>query len=210
MKTFIIGFGYKAQRGKDTACRAIVNTLGDLYNVKHYAFADALREEVNAAAFDRWVQDFPGMAFDTESAMQHLCRWAGVTFDPCAITSPAYPYGKQRELTQWWGTEYRRASDPDYWVKRLAERIEREAPDYAVISDLRFLNEWNICDYRVRCDRPGFEIEMGADHCSEHQLDCKREREWDHVITASCSLDVERRALEFFTTRFHPLNLAGL
>jgi hypothetical protein len=197
-KTIKIGFGFKAQRGKDTACRAIVKAFGHICDVRHYAFANALREEINNAVFDRWVQDRPFDAFDQTSPepMRHLCRWAGVTYDTNAPVSAEYPYGKQRLLTQWWGTEYRRTQDPHYWVARLAERIAAERPAYAVISDLRFPNEFAWCDYRVRMDRPGFELKTGRDHCSETLLD--RVEGWDHSITASCSEEVEREAVEWF------------
>jgi hypothetical protein len=47
-----------------------------------------------------------------------------------------------RILLQWWGTEYRRHVDPDYWVKRLEETITSADPeDKFVITDLRFPNE---------------------------------------------------------------------
>src|SRR3569833_205626 len=39
-----------------------------------------------------------------------------------------------RRILQWWGVEYRRAQDPDYWVKRAAERIHA----LTVVSDVRF------------------------------------------------------------------------
>jgi hypothetical protein len=199
MQTFKIGFGYKAQRGKDTACRAIINTFSGLYSVRSYAFADALRDEVNEAAATLMAS----CGYRSDEAMRALCLEAVVPYDTNALTSPQYPFGKQRALLQWWGTEYRRAQDADYWVKRLAERIEKDAPEFAVISDLRFANEYQFCDYRVRMDRPGFEIDDGKHHISEHVLDNLPNDAWDHIITASCSLEVERKALEFFSTRFH-------
>ena len=198
METIKIGFGYKARRGKDTACRAIVERFGALLDVKQYAVADTLRAEVNAAVFDRWVQDFPNDDWSVPNAMRHLCEWAGVSYDPNAPASDDYPYGKQRALYQWWGAEYRRAADPDYWVKKLAARIERERPTFAVISDIRFANEFELCDYRIRMDRPGFEIEDGAHQISERQLDVMPASRWDAVISASTTLEVETLAVHHF------------
>jgi len=45
-----------------------------------------------------------------------------------------------RRLLQWWGTDYRRAQDPDYWVKRAMERFE-DASMPVVFDDVRFPNE---------------------------------------------------------------------
>jgi hypothetical protein len=200
MSTIKIGFGYKARRGKDTACRAIVTRFAPILDVRQYAFADELRAEVEAAVFDRWMQDRPNEAFDPTSPepMRHLCQWASVQYDTQAPVSASYPHGKQRALYQWWGTEYRRTMDPDYWVKRLAERIERERPACAVISDLRFFNEFEFCDYRVRMDRPGFEIDDGAHHISEMQLDALPVTRWDGIVTARTAPEVERLAVGEF------------
>lgn len=46
-----------------------------------------------------------------------------------------------RRLLQLWGTEYRRASDPDYWVKKTRDRIDHQSQQAWVISDVRFPNE---------------------------------------------------------------------
>lgn len=200
METIKIGFGYKARRGKDTACHAIINRLGAVYNIKQYAFADELRDEVAASVFDRWVQDYPGRDFSPTLAMQNLCEWARVSYDTTLKPEPGYPYTKQRSLYQWWGTEYRRAADPDYWVKRLDARIAREAPAFAIISDLRFANEFDFCDYRVRMDRPGFEINDGAHHISEHVLDALPDAAWDAVIEATTVAEVEQHAVAWFLT----------
>lgn len=196
--TVKIGFGYKARRGKDTACRAIVEQYGYL-GVKQYAFADELRAEINAAV----EIEFHGASrcgpLSYADAMRRVCKWAGVSYDPTTATpEPGYPYGKQRALYQWWGTEYRRMNDPQYWVKRLAARIEQEQPKWAVISDVRFFNEFEFCDYRVRMERPGFEIDDGAHHISERQLDTMPQSRWDDVISATTPEEVQAQARKCF------------
>jgi hypothetical protein len=207
VETIKTGFGYKARRGKDTACRAIVHCLGDVLDIRQYAFADALRAEIVMANYDRWIRDHPGEAFDAQRGMENLCRWAGVLYDANAPKSREYPIGKQRALYQWWVTEYRRKQDPDYWVKRLALRIEREHPAYAVISDVRFQNEFDFCNYRIRMDRPGFEIADGAHHISEHRLDALPDDAWSAVITATSPREVETKAIREFLRIYQAIEL---
>jgi len=46
---------------------------------------------------------------------------------------------RARILLQWWGTEYRREQDPQYWVKRLVGGLNPSRR--YVITDVRFPNE---------------------------------------------------------------------
>ncbi len=46
----------------------------------------------------------------------------------------------ERKLQQWWGTEYRRSQDPDYWVNKAREAA-KEATGVPVFTDVRFPNE---------------------------------------------------------------------
>lgn len=74
-----------------------------------------------------------------------------------------------RALLQEYGTEIRRADDPDYWVKRLWESVN--APKIA-IPDVRFPNEYasirERAGYLVHVVRPGAERQS---HASETSLD---------------------------------------
>jgi hypothetical protein len=186
-KTTIIGFGYKARRGKDTAVSAIVKAFPAY--VRRYAFGDALKEEVEWAAWMRADDGMPRMA-GIRQGLQRLCKWAGVPYDSTA--------DKQRPLLQWWGTEYRRAQDPHYWTKRLTEKIFREQPQFALISDLRFFNERGICDFTVRMDRPGFEIDDGSHHISERQLDVLPDSAWTCIVRAQDPEEVELYSMGAF------------
>ena len=47
---------------------------------------------------------------------------------------------KWRPLLQWYGTNFRRAEDPDYWVKQLKLAIRPDI-DLLLIPDVRFDNE---------------------------------------------------------------------
>lgn len=48
-----------------------------------------------------------------------------------------------RRLLQWWGTELRRATDPDYWVKvAITNAVEHATPGtLTAFTDVRFANE---------------------------------------------------------------------
>lgn len=49
-----------------------------------------------------------------------------------------------RQIMQWWGTEYRRAQDPRYWVRIMGARIaelQRDGLTRLVVTDVRFDNE---------------------------------------------------------------------
>ena len=43
-----------------------------------------------------------------------------------------------RPFLQWWGTEFRRAEDPDYWVRHMPEPSRLHLN---VVTDVRFQNE---------------------------------------------------------------------
>lgn len=56
---------------------------------------------------------------------------------------------RYRALLQVWGTEFRRAQDPDYWVKKFRERYEGQLKKYATaVVDCRFPNEYEYLKQR--------------------------------------------------------------
>jgi hypothetical protein len=189
-KTVIIALGYKARHGKDEAVKSIVAARSGKYDVRRYAFADVLKEEVNAAA-------------QAAGGMLELFKQGGVTegegldknFEPfpswviydtdADMTDPLCPLGKQRTLLQWWGTEYRRDQDSYYWVKLLQKKLEEEKPTVALISDLRFPNEvsWVNANkgYVVRVDRIGYKPSV-LGHQSEEQLNWMADEDWHYIL----------------------------
>ena len=70
-----------------------------------------------------------------------------------------------RELLQWWGTEYRRAQDENYWVKKA----NFNSP--GVFQDVRFPNEAAAVrasgGIMWRISRPAAANQDHADHSSE-------------------------------------------
>jgi hypothetical protein len=180
VSTVMIGVGYKARHGKDTVCKAIIEAKKDVYDIRRYAFGDVLKMEVNAAAKDAGGMfalfnqlSTIGIQFKGLERIK-IPDW--VKYEPDAdTTDPVSPLGKQRTLLQWWGTEYRRAQDPFYWVKQMKQVLEIEQPQIALISDVRFQNEFlwikSNGGFTVRVDREGFQsLSTNSSHASENQL----------------------------------------
>jgi hypothetical protein len=217
----IFGFGYRARSGKDTAVAEIIKQRGltspphtdskvygaceERYDIRRYAFADALKREVNAAAIawggmenlfkpnhrfamcNGYYMDFPDwVQYDADAPMD----------------DPLCPLGKQRSLLQFWGAEYRRAQDPDYWVRQLANTIELEKPQIACISDMRFPNEMAfVLQYgeTVRVDRAGL---PPSTHASETALQDVSDEDWSIILENNGTLE---EFLEGVVTAFDEL-----
>lgn len=191
-KTVVVGFGHKARSGKDEAVKAILEARAGQYDVRRYAFGDALKREVNEAAvaaggmLQLFQQGGVTEMFSDGSQLLAFPDW--VQYDPDAdMTDPLCPLGKQRTLLQWWGTEYRREQDPNYWVAKLEATLLVEQPRIALISDLRFPNEvsWIKSDpsggFVCRVDRVGYKSST-SQHSSETILDFMGEEDWHYVI----------------------------
>lgn len=160
MTQLVLGLGHKARHGKDSFARAVEDYYGMLSaaTIKHgvgrpvivqrIAFATALRKETN-----KWLSTDEGRLW--ASGEQHLVyipevvngvadgRFAipsWVVPDPNPEISIDTPLGKHPKLLQWWGTEYRRAQDSQYWVKQWKATINPQA-DVVVTTDMRFKNE---------------------------------------------------------------------
>lgn len=180
----LIAFNGQAGAGKDTAADILVRFA----RFEKIAFADALRAEVSEAfdiaaqgriLFDREHKEQPHDAL----ALRH-CRQFGfigavamathATVNSSWLDAPRAP----RQILQWWGTEYRRAQDPRYWVKAMASRLDLlktmpSRPHRFVITDCRFPNEYayvrTVGGRMWRMHRPGLpDVENG--HASANAL----------------------------------------
>jgi len=95
-----------------------------------------------------------------------------------------------RSICQWWGTEYRRKQNEDYWVEKLLAKLDDENNLY-VIDDVRFPNEANAIKMLggalVRINRNN--IPCGADltHLSETALD-----DYKHYNIIINNIDIDR------------------
>lgn len=145
----ILGLAGHAAAGKDT----VADYLVDRYGFVKFAFSDRLYEEVMYAygleddtlLRDRATKDSPSERLYNahcndenfcEVVRQHRSRENEV-FSP-------------RQILQWWGTEYRRAQDPDYWLKANDAWLEavrkfaiypERVPQHYVNTTCRFPNE---------------------------------------------------------------------
>lgn len=185
MKTLVIGFGHKARHGKDAACKVLLEHAGDRYDVRQYSFAEALKREVVAMGDQRTLCEMVNLPYDMNPPMD----------DPFL---PA-PHGKQRRLLQWWGTEFRRDQDPDYWVKQTEARILAEKPEIAVISDMRFENEFEMVSRHgvtVNMRRGGdFVYDTNMTHISELELDGAP---YDYTIVAHNLIELKDKVVDVF------------
>jgi hypothetical protein len=175
--------------------------------VQRHAFADALYHEVNdwlttsegerfrglggillnkgytvdpGAGFKEWIS--PGGIYLGKPTWERepviISDW--VNPDPNPEVSDRSPYGKHPQLLQWWGTEFRRAQNPNYWVDKFVAGINSKA-DIVLVTDMRFLNEAErikqLGGYTVQVNRlnqdgtPFVDQSRPANHVSEVQLD---------------------------------------
>lgn len=153
LKHHIIGLCGLAYAGKDTVGDLLIMHAG----FRKLAFADGLRGEV-ADAFHvepiyftrRESKDQPMEALALSRSTK-LC-YVGAVLAHLGTTEPDVPTNEQlvrarspRWTLQMWGTQYRRAQDPDYWVKQARGRIRYYMHDLGernfAICDTRFNNE---------------------------------------------------------------------
>lgn len=140
-----------AGAGKDT----VAEYLATYARFHRMAFADTLRAEV-AEAFGIPVQlledrahkerPHPALALrncDSFCFIGAIALATRATVNSEWLDAPRSP----RQILQWWGTEYRRAKDPQYWISALASKaaVQRQnGVSRFVITDCRFKNELDL------------------------------------------------------------------
>lgn len=197
----IIGFAGKAASGKTTAARYLMERHD---NIAIVPMAVVLREEVEN--FIRQVgaiasvplvygdqDDKVRVFYVDEKKSQRLCPvWQGfVAMNQDIQDAPGQSAVTVRRILQWWGTEYRRAQDPDYWTKAWEKKLQEYdlSKTHVLVDDVRFINELEIIKknggHFIRIVRPGFD---GANnHSSENSLDDYAG--WDLVIDNDGTLE---------------------
>lgn len=146
---YIIGLHGLPGVGKDT----IADYLCDNYGFIKKAFADPLYAEVSRA-FSVRAEDLRNR--DTkETQTMRLCfkRCADIRFvsamrrhlrnetEEELMGKPRSP----RQVLQWWGTELRRRSDPNYWINKMRGYIDNlPGTGRLVIPDVRFADEAGV------------------------------------------------------------------
>lgn len=208
IQSLIFGFGHKAKHGKDTVAKFIQEARGKEYDIRVYSFAKELKDEVNTNALQaRGMKNLfatkNGGNIDVLEYMQtngnfvELPEWVQYEENP-DMSDPLCPLGKQRTLLQWWGTEFRRSIEPDYWVMKLSERLEKDKPEIAFITDVRFPNEVKfVREYGdvIKVVRQG--IPSVNTHASELALDYMSDADWNAVIYNDGTLDELRQQSVF-------------
>jgi hypothetical protein len=197
----ILGFAGKAATGKTTAAKHLAPLLDRECRI--IPMAMVLRDEVEA--FLRSVgadisvplvygdqQDKVRVFHVDQQAARLACpQWDHfVAENPDIQDRPGQTAVTVRRILQWWGTEYRRAEDPDYWTKAWSRKIEQFDLDsvHILVDDVRFMNELVTIKAHggrvVKIERPGF---AGANnHTSETALDDYAD--WDAILVNDGSL----------------------
>lgn len=117
----IIGLGYKARQGKNVVVQAMKDKMAIIAPklvVTAYAFAKELKTYCRDH-HDELYEKYPHVGKNEKD-------------------DPIYGFVG---MLQWYGTDIIRTQDPDHWVKLLEKRIGAEAPDIALVTDVRFKNE---------------------------------------------------------------------
>ena len=188
----IIGFGNRARQGKDSAAHAIKKDYDIMAGffptakVGIFKFATALYQEVNEAIAKFGLVQLLDLIHHNSNGFIDENDWVQPELN--AEISDIAPYGKHPKLLQYWGTNYRRAQDPDYWTKKLFASIPNNI-QIALITDVRFPNEAQGIKERdgylvnvQRINEDGFQYvapDRPADHPSETALDSWN---WDAYI----------------------------
>lgn len=198
----ILGFAGKAASGKTTAAHHLSPLLdGETIIVP---MAMVLREEVESFLRQVDVADHIPLVYgsqedkvctfyiDQDKAQEACPLWGDfVRLNANIQDCPGQTALTVRLILQWWGTEYRRAQDPDYWTKAWEQKVRHfDLQSITVlVDDVRFMNELRTIKALggriVKIDRPGFSA--AGNHASETSLDGYGD--WDGVILNDGSLE---------------------
>ena len=132
--------------GKTTLATHLANYLKDFSDFTPiiFSFADMLREEVADV-----LEISPKKLKQQDVKKMTLGEFCGPEFTaklPKDFPKVVSDDTTVRQFLQWWGTEYRRAKDPNYWVKRTAAYILSMREDCLRYSSNLYERIAFICD----------------------------------------------------------------
>jgi len=208
----ILGFAGKAATGKTTAAKHMASLLGKECQIVPMAMVlrDEVEEFLRAVGAEESVplvygsqEDKVKVFYVDETRAMAVCpQWRHFTGENLDIQDrPGRTAITVRRILQWWGTEYRRAQDPDYWTKAWGLKVEQFdlIRMHVLVDDVRFMNELLVIREHggliVKIERPGFD---GANnHSSETSLDAYQD--WDQVIVNNGTLEAFKVQIEQLT-----------
>lgn len=218
-EVLLLGVSGRMASGKDTVGPRIVASLGYAENAFHEFFAKALKEEINqvivAIRENATKEEAIEQISSTMKVLEQYAREAvNMLWDDVksrVITSAYDRTTAVRAALQYWGTEFRRKQDDDYWVKRTMQAmVAHLASGRSVfVTDARFENEVDAIrraggfTVRLKVSRPvqiarlkgrdGIDpSEDALNHLSESALDEYEEVEKFSVIVDTDPLDAEQ------------------
>ena len=150
--TKVIGFAGKMASGKDYTAELVMNQLREKSVVYHTTYAKALREEldqiigmIKAGVSDQVIADEMTITTKQAAKVRSICEsdpnWNQLFYSSKGRTDNV------RQLLQYFGTDVRRAQNPNYWVDKVKEEIELAiefSADYVFVTDVRFPNEADL------------------------------------------------------------------
>lgn len=145
----IIVLSGKMGSGKDyVADKLTAHLESQDLKVERIAFADPVRDELDQIAnlikcFNTPKEIAKEMGVSVPEIRHVISLFdEEPTFSRPDFTMDDRP-SKYRELMQYWGTDVRRARNPEYWVNKAISTLKEIAPftDVAIVTDARFANE---------------------------------------------------------------------
>lgn len=155
----IIGISGKAGCGKSTLTEMLIEALGDDW--VHMSLGDEVKKEASE------LFNFPLWMAYCQEGKNAIIDVTKPGENPSRLTV--------RQLLQYWGTDVRRAEDPEYWVKKLQQHIP--AGKNVIVDDIRFESEVDFIKshngrvFRINAYDGYIPPSTGAEHISETELD---------------------------------------
>lgn len=211
----IIGFAGKAASGKTTAAQSLAPLLDRETLIVPMAkvLRDEVEEFLRAVGADEFVPLLYGdqtdklrvFYVDEARAVLPCPQWPDFVSEHREIQDRAgLTAVTVRRILQWWGTEYRRAQDPDYWTKAWDRKISEYdlGVVHILVDDVRFMNELimlrNLEARMIKIERPGFAA--AGDHASETSLDDYHD--WCLVLENDGTLDEFKQQVKILAENF--------